>query len=228
MSNANIYSDAFYKARETTVRLHIGKQLDDMKKEISQLHSPCLVRLMTIRKGITLGDLLSVDSSTRQKTIAAILYNDALWRIEAAYLMLTLGMMNIVYSNLRSCLESIVNAHVVENLDSEAIKFVKTGKINPNKISNFIPEDYDKGILKMKETFSNWGTHSNLRAVQLCAQFGPNIFDMMLSKTNAQSTQILDESFTVAAKDCIKAVGNVLLVFHWIISKGTTYHRSTD
>ena len=32
MSNANIYSDAFYKERENTVRQQIGKQLDDMEK----------------------------------------------------------------------------------------------------------------------------------------------------------------------------------------------------
>lgn len=53
MSNANIYSDAFYKAREIAVRQQIGKQLDDMKKDLSQLHSPCLVRqkaLLTLHR----------------------------------------------------------------------------------------------------------------------------------------------------------------------------------
>jgi len=39
MSNTNIYSDAFYQAREIAVRQQIGKQLNDMKDNISQLHS---------------------------------------------------------------------------------------------------------------------------------------------------------------------------------------------
>ncbi len=210
MSNAKIYSDVFYRAREITVRQQIGKQLDDMEKDLSQLDSPCLVRMMKIQKKMTLKDLLSVDSNTRQGVLAAILYNDALWRIKATYLMLTLGMLNIAYSNLRSCLESIVNAHIIENLDSEAIKFVKTGKINPTKISDFIPEVYDRNILNMKETFGSWGTHSNLSAVHLSALFGPNTFEMMVSKTNAQHDQVLAESFTVAAKDCIKTRGKGL------------------
>lgn len=228
MSNANIYSDTFYKAREITVRQQIGKQLDNMKKDISRLHSPCLVRMMKIQKEVTLEDLLSVDSSTRQEILAAILYNDAFWRMEAAYLMLTLGMLNVVYSNLRSCLESVVKAHVVENLDSEAIKFVKTGMINPAKISDFIPKDWDRNISNMKQTFGAWGTHSSLSAVQLSVLFGPNAWDMTVSKTNAPVAQVLNESFTVAAKTCIEAAGKVFLVFIWIISKGTTYRRPTN
>ncbi len=226
MSNAHIYSDTFYRGREITVRQQIGKQLDDMEKDLSQLDSPCLVRMMKIQKEMTLEDLLSVDPNTRQEVLAAILYNDALWRIKATYLMLTLGMLNIAYSNLRSCLESIVNAHIVENLDSEAIKFVETGKINPTKISDFIPENYDRSILNMKRAFGNWGTHSNLSAVHLSALFGPNTFDMMVSKTSAQHDQVLNESFTLAAKTCIEAVGKVFLIFMWIISKGTKYRRS--
>ena len=228
MSNTNIYSDAFYQAREIAVRQQIGKQLNDMKDNISQLHSPCLVRMMKIHQEMTLEDLLSVDSSTRQEILAAILYNDAFWRMESAYLMLALGMLNVVYSNLRSCLESVIKAHVVENLDSEAIKFVKTGTINPAKISNFIPKNYADAILKMKEAFSDWGVHSNLTAVHLSALFGPNAFEMMVSKTNTQLAQVLNESFAEAAKTCFEAMGQVFLIFMWIISKGTTYHRSTN
>ena len=228
MTNINTYSDTFYKAREIAVRKQIGKQLDNMKKNFSQLHSPCLTRMMKIQKEMTLEELLSVDSSTRQEILAAVLYNDALWRIEAAYLMLTLGMMNVVYSNLRSCLESVIKAHIVENLDSEAIKFLKTGIINPAKISGFIPKQYDDAIFKWRKAFSDWGTHSNLSAVHLSVLFGPNTFEMMVSKTNAQRVQVLNESFTAAAITCIKAMGQVFLFFMWVISKGTKYHRSTN
>ena len=226
MADTSIYSEPFYQARETSVRQQIGKQLDDMKKNISQLHSPCLTRMMRIQKAITLEDLRSVDSTSRQQILAAILYNDAFWRIQAAYLMFTLGMLNVVYSNLRSCLESVVKAHVVENLDSEAIEFLETGEINPAKISDFIPEEYNDAILKMKGVFSDRGIHSHLDAVQLGALFGPSTFDMLVSRTAAQRPQVLDESFTLAAKVCFDAMGQVFLIFMWIMSKGTTYQRT--
>lgn len=226
MTNTNIYSDTFYQAREVVVRQQIGKQLDSLKKDISQLYSPCTVRMMKIQKEMTLEELLSLDSDLRQAIVAAILYNDALWRIEAAYLMLCIGMLNVTYSNLRSCLESIVNAHIVENLDSEAIKFLKTGKIEPTKISSFIPEEYDKAILQMKRALSDWGVHSNLRSVQLSVLFGPNTFDKMVSKTTMQRNQTLNEAFTDAAKSCIKAIGDVFVMFMWLMGKGTKYQRT--
>ena len=182
--------------------------------------------MMRIQKEITLEDLLSLDPDSRQAILAAILYNDALWRFESAYLMLTIGMLNVTYSNLRSCLESIVKAHIVENLDSEAIKFLKTGKINPTKISGFIPEEYDNAILKMREAFSDWGIHSHLRAVQLSSLFGPNSFDKMVSATTIKRPQILSDAFTDAATTCIKAMGKVFIMFMWFISKGTEYRRA--
>lgn len=227
MTDTNIFSEPFYHAREVAVRQQFGSQLDGMKKNLSQLQSPCLSRMMKIQKATTFEELLAVEPDARQTIIAAILYNDAFWRIESAYLMLTLGMLNVVYSNLRSCLESVVKAHVVENLDDEAINFIKTGNIDQSKISQFIPEDYDNHILAMKKAFSNWGTHSHLTAIQLSGLFGPNIFDIMVSKTTIQHPQKLDDSFVDAAKKCYTAMGDVFLMFMWIMSKGTSYHRAT-
>lgn len=227
MSNANIYSDAFYQNRELVIRDKIGEQLDSLRKDISQLNSPCTVRMMKIPKGMSWENLLSIDSDSRQAILATILYNDAFWRLESAYLVLTIGMLTVTYSNLRSCLESVVKAHIVENLDSEAIKFLKTGKINPTKIAGFIPEEYDNAILKMREAFSDWGTHSHLKAVQLSALFGPSSFDKMVANTNTKRPQMLDDAFTGAARTCIKAMGDVFVMFMWIMSKGTKYRRAT-
>jgi len=227
MSNTNIYSDAFYQNREVVIRNKIGKQLDSLRKDISQLNSPCTVRMMKIPKGMTWENLPSLDSDSRQAILAAILYNDAFWRLESAYLMLTIGMLTVTYSNLRSCLESVVKAHIVENLDSEAIKFLKTGQINPTKISGFIPEEYDNAILKMREAFSDWGTHSHLKAVQLSALFGPSSFDKMVANTTINRPQILSDAFADAARTCIKAMGDVFVMFMWIMSKGTKYSRTT-
>ena len=226
MTETSIFSDVFYQPRETAVRQQIGKQLDGMKKDISQLHSPCLARMMKIRKQMTSEEVLSADSDTRQSVVSAILYNDAMWRMESAYLMLTLGMLNVVYSNLRSCLESFVKAHIVEYLDTEAIKFLKTGNINPSKISAFVPKEYNDAISSMRETFSDWGTHSHLHAIQLSALFGPNTFDMIVSKINTQRPQALDESFILAAKTCLDSMSKVFIMFMWIMSKGTKYHRT--
>ena len=44
--------------------------------------------------------------------------------------MLCIGMLNISYSNLRSCIDDIGGAHIIENLDSEAIKFLKMRGVN--------------------------------------------------------------------------------------------------
>jgi hypothetical protein len=179
--------------------------------------------MMNIRKEVTLEELLTAESSFRQAVLSAVLYNDAFWRIESAYLMLSIGMLNVTYSNLRSCLESVIKAHIIENIDSEAIKFLKKGKIEPAKISNFIPKEYNDHILRMKEAFSDWGVHSNLRAVQLGVLFGPNTFEKMVSNIASDRPQELNDSFRDAAKSCIKAMNDVFLMFIWIMLKGTTY-----
>ena len=77
----------------------------------------------------------------RQSIVAAIVYNDALWRLEAAYLMLCIGTLNVVYSNLRTCLESVVSAHIEENIDAESIKFLQGKKIDPTKLKTLLTQN---------------------------------------------------------------------------------------
>ena len=127
MTNGEIFCDKFYQWRERLVREQIGEELDKLKPEIKQLYSPCMSRLMNAQtqKELTLNELLALPPNQRQAIVSTILYNDALWRIEAAYLMLCIGMLNVVYSNLRTCLENVVKAHIVENLDSEAQRLLK-------------------------------------------------------------------------------------------------------
>lgn len=227
MENRQIFSDAFYGKREKVIRAQIGKQLDELKKTIGQLYSPCIVRLMNARpnKKLTIEELLSLGPSQRQGILSAVLYNDALWRLEAAYLMLCIGMLNVAYANLRSCLEIVVDAHIIENLDSEAIKFLQKGEIEPTKISSFIPEEYDKHIVQMKKALGNWGVHSSLRSVQLGILFGPNTFDRMVAQTSTEPLQNVNEEFTDAAKTCIQACSDVFLMFIFLVSKGTNYRR---
>lgn len=95
MTTSNIYSDAFYHDREIAVREQIDQLLDSTQKNIVQLHSPCLQRMMKIQEEMTLEDLLTAEPNVRQEILSAILFNDALWRIEAAYLMLALGMLSL-------------------------------------------------------------------------------------------------------------------------------------
>jgi len=227
LRNGQIFCDAFYENREKVVREQIGKHLDGIKKNISQLYSLCLSRLMNAQpqKELTLDEFLSLESGQRQGILSAVLYNDALWRLEAAYLMLCIGMLNVAYSNLRSCLEILVDAHIIENLDSEAIKFLKGEEIEPTKISSFILEEYNTNIAQMKKTLGNWGVHSSLSSVQLGIFCGPNTFDKLVAQTNTKRIQTVHQSFADAAKTCIQAINDVWLIFFYLISKGTKYRR---
>lgn len=227
MTDNQIFCDVYFEKRERIVREQIGEQLDGMKNGISQLYSPCNVRLMNARpqRELTLEELLSLKPSQRQGILTAVLYHDALWRLEAAHLMLCIGMINVAYSNLRSCLETIVDAHIVENLDTEAIRFLKGEDIEPTKIAEFIPEEYDEAIKVMKKTFGNWGIHCSLTGAQLGIFFGPNAFEKMVSGTKIKKDQSLHAEFKDAATTCLKAIGDVFLVFMYVIHKGTKYRR---
>jgi hypothetical protein len=227
MANNQIFCDVYFEKREKIVREQIGEQLDGMKLNIAQLYSPCNARLRNARpqKELTIEELLSLEPSQRQGILSAVLYHDALWRLEAARIMLCIGMLNVAYSNLRSCLETVVDAHIVENLDTEAIKFLKGEDIEPTKIAEFIPEKYDKAIIRMKKTFGNWGIHCSLRGAQLGIFFGPNTFEKMVSGTKIKKDPSLHTEFKDAATTCLDAIGKVFLVFTYLIHKGTKYHR---
>lgn len=230
MADSQIFCDTYFEKREKIVREQIGKQLDGVKRDISQLYSPCMARLMNAQpqKELTLEELLSLEPSQRQGILSAVLYNDALWRLEAAHLMLCIGMLNVAYSNLRSCLETVVGAHIVENLDTEAIRFLNGEDIEPVKIAEFIPEQYDKAIIGMKRTLGNWGVHCSLSGAQLGIFFGPNTFEKMVSGTTIKKEQLLHTGFKDAASTCLKAMGDVFKMFMFLMSKGIKYRRAIE
>jgi len=223
--NNLIFSDPFYAQREQLIRSQIGPQLDTLKKDMGQFLSACKARLFALRldRPLTLEELRSCEPAKRQAILSAFLYNDAYWRFEAAYLMLSLGMLNVAYSDLRSCLETAMTGHVIENLDSEAIHFLKTGKLNLSKLSRFVPKEYDEILSQMKDYLSVKGTHSRLASLQLGITYGPNTLEKTLASITLAPPQHLQDDFKDAAPQCLKVSIDVLLMFMFLMSKGTRY-----
>ena len=219
-----IYADAFYSEREELIRETIGERLDTLRSDLEQLDSPCASKLFNLpQKSLTIQELLSIEAKDRQQILSTLLYCDAYWRLEAAYLMFRIGLLNVTYSNLRSCVENVVAAHIIENLDDEAKSLLTKGEVNPTKIASFIPEKYNKQIIEIKRTLSNWGVHSHLNSIRLGSLFSPNLFEKMVSKTSAKRKQALNPDFVEAAKTCIQAFGSVFLIFMFLMKKGTSY-----
>lgn len=223
MNTGRIFCDKYFGKREELVRELIGKQLDQVETDFKQLDSPVMSRLMNaqLNKPLTIDELLSFEPSKRQSILSAVLYNDALWRLEAARIMLSIGMLNVCYSNLRSCVDDFVGAHIIENLDDEAISFLKTGEINPTKLKNFIPPEYNRHIIGIKKAMGRWGVHCSLDSARIGLAFGPSTFDKMVSYTKIEKGELLHEDFKKAAESCIEAMGNVFLMFMFLISRGT-------
>jgi hypothetical protein len=224
-----IYSDRFYARREELIRGQVGARLDILRRDLNQLDSPCIVRLMNLHldKGMTLEEALALDAAERQRILASLLYNDAYWRLDAAFLMLSIGILNVTYSNLRSCLEAVVSAHLIENDDTEAQKFLKTGEVNQSKISSFVPPEYNEEIKKMKDILSEWGVHPRLQSMQLTTKFGPSAFQKMICKTTIKDNQNIPDDFVIAANACINLFGRVFIIFMWFLDKGTKYKAPT-
>jgi hypothetical protein len=132
-------------------------------------------------------------------------------------------MINVTYSNLRSCLEAVVAAHIIENLDDEAKKFLEKGEIDPTKIALFVPEQYNKDLNNMRHALSELGVHTRLHSIQLSSLFGPNALDKMVSHVSTKNEQDLHPAFAQAANTCIQAIGEVFLMFMFLMHKGTTF-----
>ncbi len=233
MSEAKLFMDKFYSEREILIREQIGSKLDTLKKDLKQLYSPCMSRLMNADqqvqtdKGLTIADLLNLEPSKRQMIVTATMYNDALWRLEAAYLMLCIGMLNVAYSNLRSCLETVIAAHIVENIESQSIKFLNRERINQADIAPFIPEKYNESIKAIKDKLGEWGVHSGVESIMIGISCNPKTFDKMISDTKVNKPQELHPEFFDFANTCIRAIGQVFIIFMFIMSKGTKYNRGT-
>jgi len=231
MTKEKIFMDKFYSEREDLIRKHIGPQLDGLREQLKQLYSPCSVRLMNADQQIkasgelTINDLLDLEPSKRQMIVTATMYHDAFWRLESAYLMLQIGIINVAYSNLRSCLETIIAAHIVENIESESKKFLNRERINQADIAPFISEKYNEDIKQIKEKLSKWGVHSDAESVIIGIYCNPNVFDKMVSETNISKPQIIHQEFVYYAKTCLQAINTIFIIFMFLISKGTTFRR---
>ena len=232
MFEGKLFIDKFYSERENLVREHLGPQLDGLRQQLRQLYSPCMTRLMNVEqqmqseKGLTIKDLLDLDPNKRQMVVTATMYNDALWRLEAAYLMLRIGILNVAYSNLRSCLETIIAAHIVENIESASIKFLNGEKINPADIALFIPKKYNEDIKQIKGKLGEWGVHSSVESIVIGSSCSQRTFDMMISETKTSKPQTLSQEFDDYAKVCLQAINTIFLIFFFLISKGTEYRRN--
>ncbi len=231
MVENQVFSDKLYGERESLVKKYIGTQLDELQEQLKQLYSPCMTRLMNAQiqvksdKDMTIGDLLNLEASKRQMVVTATIYNDALWRLEAAFLMLRIGMLNVAYSNLRSCLESLITAHIIENIESEAVRFLNGKKINQDKIAPFITNKYNEEIQQIKNKLGEWGVHSGIESIRLGILFNPSTFDKMIAETKISKPQTIHQEFGDYAETCIQAINTVFLIFVFLIHKGTRYRR---
>jgi hypothetical protein len=219
-------TDGFFGKYEQTIRGEISKELDEFKHLISQIENRCTIRIMNINfnrpdKGtpITVEDLRNCDKNFRCKTLAALLYNDALWRLEAAHLMMCIGLLNVAYANLRTSLEALLTAFIVERRDEEAQRFLKNEKVNPKLAEGLINPKYNEALKAMKDAYGVWGVHTYFESLQFSSLFGANRFDKYVTEsTKIQRKLQLPEGFTDAAKRCIQQGGQVGILFSWLES----------
>jgi hypothetical protein len=227
MESKQMFStENFFGKYERIIRGEIGKELDNFRQLIGQIENRCTVRIMNVdfsrpNKGtpITVDNLISCDRDFRCKTLAALLYNDALWRLEATYLMICIGLLNVAYANLRTSLEALLTAFIVERCDEEALRFLKNEKVNPKLAERFINPQYDKILKAMKHAYGVWGVHTYFESLQLSSLFGASRFDKYVTEsTKIQKALQLPEGFIEAAKTCIQQGGQVGILFSWLES----------
>jgi hypothetical protein len=230
MESKQMFSTENYFGKyELVVRGEIGKELDDLKHLISQIENRCTIRIMNIDfhrpdKGspITVESLKGYNSDSRCKILAALLYNDALWRLEAAHLMMCIGLLNVAYANLRTSLEALLTAFIVERCDEEALRFLKNEKVNlklAEKLINPLNPQYNNVLKAMKKAYSDWGVHTFFKSLQLTSLFGASRFDKYVAEsTKIQKSLQLPEGFIDAVKVSIQQGGQVGLLFSWLES----------
>ena len=177
MTTRQEYSaDTFFGRYESLVRGEVGDKLDDLYKLLRGISNECQLKIFNLPIGkerLTVNELLRADGQLRRRVLSALLYDDALWRIEAAYLMLCIGLLAIAYANLRTSKEALVTAFIVERVDSEAIAFLKHKDVNQKLIKNLIRPEYNGWLLDMQKAFSDWGIHTRFKSLQLTNLYGP-------------------------------------------------------
>jgi len=172
---------------------------------------------------ITVDGLISCNSEFRCKTLATLFYNDSLWRLEAAHLMMCTGMLNVAYTNLRTVVDALAAAFIVERCDEEALNFLKKEgyEVNPKLIAEVIKDtEYQSVPLDMKKAYNSLGVHPCFKSLQLSSMFGVNRFEKFLAerKTGKHKELQLPEGFVDAARFCIQQGSNVGILFSWLLN----------
>jgi len=228
MESKQMFSTENYFGKyELIIRGEIGKELDDFKQLIGQIENRCTVRIMNINftrpdKGtpLTIEKLISCDKDYRCKTLSALLYNDALWRLEAAHLMMCVGLLNVAYANLRSSLEFLQTAFIVERCDNEAFRFLENKEVNLKLIEKLLIDPrYSDKLKDLKDSYSVLGVHRYLSSLQLSSLFGASRFDKYVTESTKIKKELqLPEGFIDAAKRCVQQGGQVGILFSWLES----------
>jgi len=219
-------TENYFGKYELVIRGEVGKELDDLKHLISQIENRCTIRIMNIDfhrpdKGspITVESLRGYNSDSRCKILAALLYNDALWRLEAAHLMMCIGVLNVAYANLRASVEFLQTAFIVERCDEQALRFLESKEVNLTLLEKLINPKYSKHLKDLKDTYTRLGVHRYLESLQLCSLFGASRFDKYVTEsTKIQKSLQLPEGFIDAVKVSIQQGGQVGLLFSWLES----------
>ncbi|MCK4368354.1 MAG: hypothetical protein KAV68_01605 [Dehalococcoidales bacterium] len=169
---------------------------------------------------ITVESLKGYNSDSRCKILAALLYKDALRRLEAAHLMMCIGLLNVAYANLRTSLEFLQTAFIVERCDTEALRFLGNKEVNLKLMDKLLINPAVSTRLKnLKDFFTLLGVHRYLSSLQLSSLFGANQFDKYVTEsTKIQKKLQLPEGFVGAAKECIQQGEQVGLLFSWLES----------
>jgi hypothetical protein len=226
---SQVYStDTFFGEYESFLRKEIGKGLDGLKKMIHDIEGCCTTRIMNVdmlrpaEKGsiVKIEDILEIDSKTRGQIVSCFLYNDALYRLEAAHLMMCIGLFSIAYTNLRTCIEFLQTAFIVERLDEQAKKFLNKSDVDLSVIDKLlINREYSKHLQDLKKLYNDLGVHRSIRAVQLTSIFGPNRFHKYVTESIKTPTPFqLPEGFIDVAKECIWHGERVGIMFSWLES----------
>jgi hypothetical protein len=224
MTSRRIYAeDSLFGLYESLIRQQLGDSLDSLNKLLTDISNDCAVKLINVPSsifGLTAENLLQVDSKQRRRTVSAFFYDDAVWRLKATYLMLSMGLLNHAYDSLHMSVETFIKAFVVERVDSEARKFLKNEDIDLRKIERLIPPDYNKRLLELKRVLRYSGVHSKFDSIQLTTMYGPSMFNKIVEGARkATVPPKLPDGFVKAASRCIEYATQMGVIFVFLIHK---------
>ncbi len=225
--NQMFSTETYFGEYEAIIRKEIGNELDSFKKSISDLENRCTIRIMNVDMNrpdkdspITVDSLAGYDKKMRCKILSAFLYNDALWRLEAAHLMMCIGVLNVAYTNLRTCIEFMQTAFIVERCDEEAKRFLENKEVNLKLLDELlINKEYGTHLQELKGLYNRLGVHRYLSSLLLSSVYGANRFDKFVAESIKRHRPFqLPHGFTDEAKFCIKHGERVWLMFQWLES----------